>query len=62
MAIIFGMQHYYQYLYGSEFIILSDHKPLIFSQFKVIPVMATARIQKWVILLGGYQYTNEPGP
>ena len=36
LAIIFGVKHYHQYLYGQEFVILSDHKPLnhIFSASK----------------------------
>ena len=52
LAIIFGVKHYHHYLYGCEFIILSDPKPLmhIFSQSKMTPVMASARIQRWAIL------------
>ena len=47
LAIIFGVKHYHQYLYGREFVILSDHKPLkhIFSESKSTPAMASARIQ-----------------
>ena len=66
LAIIFGVKHFNQYLYGREFTILSDHKPLkhIFSQSKATPAIALARIQRWAILLGGYHYTIEckPGP
>jgi len=29
LAIIFGVQHFHQNLYGREFTILSDHKPLM---------------------------------
>jgi len=66
LAIIFRVKHFHQYLYGHEFTILSNHKPLmhIFSQSKATPAMALARIQRWTILLGGYHYTTEykPGP
>ena len=61
LAIIFGVKHYHQYLYGREFVILSDHKPLkhIFNASKSTPAMASARIQRWAILLGGYHYRIE---
>ena len=56
LAIIFGVKHYHQYLYGRKFVILSDHKPLkrIFSESKSTPAMASAWIQPWTILLGDY--------
>jgi len=28
LAVVFGVKRFHQYLYGREFIILSDHKPL----------------------------------
>ena len=64
LAIIFGVKHYHQYLYGREFVILSEHKPLkhIFSESKSTPAMASARIQQWAILLGGYHYHIEYKP
>ena len=64
LAIIFGVKHYHQYLYGHKFIILSDHKPLMFilSESKSTPAMASARIQRWAILLGGYHYHIEYKP
>ena len=66
LAIIFGVKHYHLYLYGHKFTILSDHKPLmhILSESKSTPAMASARIQRWAILLGGYHCHIEykPGP
>ena len=61
LAIIFGVKHCHQYLYGREFVILSDHKPLkhILNASKSTPAMASARIQRWAILLGGYHYRIE---
>ena len=64
LAIIFRVKHYHQYLYARKFVILSDHQPLkhILSESKATPAMASARIQRWAILLGGYHYRIEYKP
>ena len=61
LAIIFGVKHFHQYIYGRQFVILSDHKPLmhILSESKATPAMASARLQRWALLLGGYNYRIE---
>ena len=53
------MKRFHQYLFGRHFIILSDHKPLqyLFSETRATPTMASARIQRWALMLGGYDYT-----
>lgn len=58
LAIVFGVKHFHQYVYGCSFIIHSDHKPLmyIFDKTKSVPVMASARVQRWVLTLGAYTY------
>ena len=58
LAIIFGVKHFHQYLFGRHFTILSDHKPLqhIFNQYSATPSMASARIQRWALILGAYNY------
>ena len=50
---------FHNYLYGREFTIESDHKPLffLFSERKGIPHMASARIQRWALMLSAYRYT-----
>ena len=59
LAIVFGVKRFHQYLFGRRFSILSDHKPLqhIFKVTSATPTMASARIQRWALLLGGYDYT-----
>ena len=59
LAILFGVSKFHHYLYGRHFVIYSDHKPLmhIFNQSKAIPVMASARLQRWALTLSGYQYS-----
>ena len=55
LAIIFGVKRFHSYLFGRDFVILSDHKPLrhIFKEDNATPVLASARIQRCALLLGG---------
>ena len=59
LAIIYGVKRFHHYLYGRKFAISSDHKPLqyLLSEARAVPVMASARLQRWAQLLGAYQYT-----
>ena len=65
LAIIFAVTKFRQYLLGRHFTILSDHKPLsyLFAADKAIPPMASARIQRWSLLLSAYDYSilHRPG-
>ena len=58
LAIIFGVKHFHQYIYGRSFTIVSDHRLLmhLLSPSKATPVMASARLQRWALLLGAYDY------
>ena len=46
LAIVFGVKHFHQYLFGHSFMIKSDHKPLqhLLGEKKGIPAMASARV------------------
>ena len=59
MAIIFEVTKFHQYVYGQEFMLYTDHKPLIhlFNESKSVPVMASARLQRWALTLNAYNYT-----
>ena len=59
LAIIYGVKKFHQYLHGRHFSIKTDHKPLthIFSETRAIPTMASGRIQRWALTLGGYDYS-----
>lgn len=61
LAIVYGVRKFHQYLYGRKFILRTDHKPLtyIFGNKVGIPVMAASRLQRWAVLLSGYDYTIE---
>lgn len=64
LAIIFGVKRFHQYIVGRHFTILSDHKPLqhLFQQTSGIPTLASARIQRWALILGAYRYSIQYKP
>ena len=61
LAIIFAVVKFRQYLLGRKFTIKTDHKPLtqLFSPDRAVSPIASARIQRWSLILCGYDYTIE---
>ena len=59
LAIIYGVKQFHQYLHGGQFEIKTDHKPLthIFGESRATPTMASGRIQRCALTLGGYDYS-----
>ncbi len=62
--IYFGVKHFYTYLYGRSFTLVTDHKPLttILNPRKGIPSLAAARLQRWAWTLPAYHYEIEFRP
>ena len=58
LAVEWGVKQFHQYLYGRQFVVYSDHKPLqfLFSETKPVPMMASSRIQRWALTLSVYKY------
>ena len=58
LAIVFAVLKFRQYLLGRHFEIKTDHKPLIhlFSPARATSQMASARVQRWALILSGYDY------
>ena len=56
LGLVFGVRKFHQYLYGTKFTLVTDHKPLmaILGPKKGIPSLAAARLQRWAILLSTY--------
>ena len=60
LAVVFGVEHFHLYLYGSNFTVYTDHKPLlgIYKSQK----SATARIERWRLRLNPYDMTLKYRP
>ena len=58
LAIIFAVKKFHNFIYGRSFTIHSDHRPLqhIFGHTKPVPTLASARLQRWALMLGAYDY------
>ena len=58
LAVVFGVTKFKRYVFGREFTITTDHKPLLgtFGEGKPIPVVASARMQQWALTLQWYRY------
>ena len=59
LSIVFGLKCFHRFLYGREFCIVTDHKPLLglFGESRPVPNMASACIQRWALLLGAYNHS-----
>ena len=59
LACVFGVKKFHTYLYGRTFVLVTDHKPLLglFKQQRAVPAQASARIQRWALMLTMYEYT-----
>ena len=58
LSCVWAVKKFHKYLFGREFTIYNDHKPLqtLFSESKPISPMAAARIQRWSLTLSAYKY------
>ncbi|XP_062846979.1 uncharacterized protein K02A2.6 [Trichomycterus rosablanca] len=58
LSLIYGVKKFHQYLWGRQFNLVTDHRPLLtlFGEHKGLPTMAAARIQRWAIVLSAYNY------
>ena len=53
LSLVFGVKKFHAYLYGRQFTLTTDHKPLttILGPKQGIPTLAAARLQRWALLL-----------
>ena len=57
LALIFGLMIFHKVIYRGHFTLVTDHKPLmaIMGLKRGLPAFLVARLQRWAILLMGYQ-------
>ncbi|UYV72016.1 K02A2.6-like, partial [Cordylochernes scorpioides] len=58
LAIIYGVTKFHQFIYGRQFSLITDHKPLvsILGPRAGIPTLSTSRLQRWGLTLAAYTY------
>lgn len=61
LAIMFALKSFHKYIYGHKFKICTDHQALkeIFNPSKGTPSVAAARLQRYAVILGMYDYSIE---
>jgi hypothetical protein len=61
LALIFAIKKFHKYIYGRNFTLLTDHRPLlsIFGNRNGIPVHSANRLQRWAANLLGYDFRIE---
>jgi RNase H-like domain found in reverse transcriptase/Integrase core domain/Integrase zinc binding domain len=60
-AIAWGIKKFFQYCYGRNFTLRTDHKPLvtIFNPDKALPALSASRMLNYALFLSGFKYTIE---
>ena len=61
LAILFGCECFRLYLLGSQFTVVTDHKPLV-PIFRNPHVTPSARVEGWLLRLQSYNFTVEYSP
>ena len=58
LSLVFGVTKFHQYLHGMNFVLITDHRPLIglFNEQRPIPQQASSCLQRWALTLAGYDH------
>lgn len=61
LALVFAVVKFHKYLFGRQFTLQTDHKPLlaIFGNKKGIPAHSANRLQRWALILMSYDFNME---
>ena len=59
LACVYGVKKFHCYLYGRNFTLQKDHKPLLslFNGNQAISIQSSARIQLWALTLAAYEFS-----
>ena len=56
LAVVWGTQKFEQYLYGRQFVIQTDHAPLVYLERSKV---ANGRLMRWALALQSYTFRIE---
>ena len=58
LAVVFGVRHFHYNVFGQQFTVFTDHRPLlgVLGEGKSIPTMASGRMIRWALTLQAYRY------
>lgn len=64
LGIIYALKKFRIYLWGNEFLIQTDHRPLlsIFGSNKGVPTTTSCRLQRWALFLSSFRFQIEYVP
>ncbi|XP_046397971.1 uncharacterized protein K02A2.6-like [Ischnura elegans] len=65
LAVIFGVQKFYMYLWGRNFTIITDSKPVVGifnSERKQLPEVLSPRVLRWCLYLANFNYVIKHRP
>ena len=59
LSCVFGVKHFYAYLFGHAFELVTDHKPLLglLAENKPTSPQVSARVRRWALYLSLFEYT-----
>ena len=59
LSCIFGIKRFHDYLFGRNFELVTDHKPLLglLKEDRATPPHASSRIKRWSLFLSSYEYS-----
>ncbi|CAK9293182.1 unnamed protein product [Gordionus sp. m RMFG-2023] len=59
LAIVYAVKKFQEFLIGSKFVIITDHKPLVYIFTKGLKdnTSISMRLQKWNLAMGAYDFT-----
>ena len=58
LGVVFGCEHFHMFLYGSPFVVVTDHKPLIYMYGPTATTQKlTPRLERWALRLQPYDIT-----
>jgi len=61
LAIVFGLEKFYYYIYGRRFTLVTDNQPLTWISHpnKSLPIMTAEKIKRWALYVSQFDYEIE---